>query len=91
MRSGKGVARWGPEPLPKYWNSCQHCQPPYRSVGVAEAGTRLNMQEVITIRCMDCKHRNYSTTKNKKNVTDRLELKKYCKWCRRHTSHREVR
>ena len=21
MRSGKGVARWGPEPLPKYWNS----------------------------------------------------------------------
>jgi large subunit ribosomal protein L33 len=29
--------------------------------------------------------------KNKKNDPDRLELKKYCRWCRKHTSHRETR
>jgi len=25
------------------------------------------------------------------NDRDRLELKKYCRWCRRHTVHRETR
>ena len=49
------------------------------------------MQETITLQCTECKRKNYSSTKNRKNVTDRLELKKYCRWCRRHTLHREVR
>jgi large subunit ribosomal protein L33 len=31
------------------------------------------------------------TTKNKANTRDRLQLKKYCRWCRSHTSHRETR
>ena len=31
----------------------------------------------------------YTTTKNKRTHPDRLELKKYCRWCRKHTPHRE--
>ena len=33
----------------------------------------------------------YITTKNKKNTPDRLELNKYCPFCRKHTLHRETK
>uniref|UniRef100_A0A7C3MKF6 Large ribosomal subunit protein bL33 n=1 Tax=Dictyoglomus thermophilum TaxID=14 RepID=A0A7C3MKF6_DICTH len=49
------------------------------------------MRVIITLACTECKERNYTTEKNKKNDPDRLELKKYCPRCRRHTVHREVR
>ncbi len=49
------------------------------------------MRQTITLACTECKRRNYSTTKNKRNTPDRLELKKYCKFCRRHTLHRETK
>jgi large subunit ribosomal protein L33 len=49
------------------------------------------MREIITLACSDCRRRNYSTMKNKKNDPDRLERKKYCKWCRKHTGHKEVK
>ena len=45
----------------------------------------------ITMACTECKRRNYVTEKNRINDRDRLELKKYCRWCRRHTVHRETR
>ena len=45
----------------------------------------------ITLACEVCKHRNYITKKNRRNDPDRLELKKYCPWCRCHTAHRETR
>ena len=32
-----------------------------------------------------------TTVKNKKNTTGRVELKKFCPWCRTHTVHRETR
>ncbi|MFO7295939.1 MAG: 50S ribosomal protein L33 [Caldicoprobacter sp.] len=49
------------------------------------------MRVNITLACSECKHRNYNTTKNKKNDPDRLELRKYCKFCKKHTIHRETR
>ncbi len=49
------------------------------------------MRDIITLACTDCKRRNYSTTKNKKTTPDRLELKKYCKFCKKHTAHRETK
>lgn len=49
------------------------------------------MRIQITLACNECKRRNYYTTKNKKNHPERLELKKYCRWCRTHTVHREIR
>ena len=35
--------------------------------------------------------RNYNTMKNKKNSPDRLEMKKYCRFCKKHTVHRETK
>ena len=49
------------------------------------------MRTLVTLACTDCKRRNYTTKKNKQNTPDRMELKKYCKWCRQHTLHRETR
>ena len=45
----------------------------------------------ITLACGECKRRNYTSRKNKLNDRDRIELRKYCRWCRRHTAHRETR
>ena len=45
----------------------------------------------ITLACTECKQRNYNTTKNKKNNRDRLEMKKYCRFCKKHTVHRETK
>ena len=48
-------------------------------------------QEIITFECTQCKNRNYASTKNPKNVTDRLQLSKYCRFCRKHTPHKEIK
>ena len=57
------------------------------SVMAGKKGVRL----VVTLACTECKERNYLTEKNRRNDPGRLELKKYCRRCRRHTLHREVR
>ena len=45
------------------------------------------MRVKITLRCNECKQRNYNTMKN----PDRLEMKKYCRFCRKHTVHTETK
>ena len=45
----------------------------------------------ITLACGDCKRRNYTSTKNKKSDPDRLSFNKYCRFCRKHTEHRETK
>ena len=45
----------------------------------------------VTLACEQCKRRNYITMKNKQNDRERMELKKYCRWDRVHTLHRESR
>ena len=49
------------------------------------------MRERITLACSECKQRNYDTMKNKKNTPDRLEMNKYCPFCRKHTKHKETK
>jgi large subunit ribosomal protein L33 len=49
------------------------------------------MQDIILLQCSSCKNKNYSTTKNKKNTTEKLNLKKYCKHCRKHVLHKETK
>ena len=49
------------------------------------------MRGGITLECTESKRRNYRTTKNKKNTTERLELMKYCKYLNKHTLHRETK
>lgn len=49
------------------------------------------MRVKVTLSCTECKQRNYNTMKNKKNNPDRLEMNKYCRFCKKHTLHRETK
>jgi large subunit ribosomal protein L33 len=60
---------------------------PEESSPVAKTGVRV----LVTLACQECKRRNYQTQKSKRNSPDRIEFSKYCRWCGRHTPHRETR
>jgi large subunit ribosomal protein L33 len=49
------------------------------------------MRQLVILACSECKNRNYNTTKNKQKTPDRLEMNKYCKFCKRHTAHKETK
>lgn len=49
------------------------------------------MRTRITLECTECKQRNYNTTKDKKTHPDRVETRKYCKFCQKHTLHKETK
>jgi large subunit ribosomal protein L33 len=49
------------------------------------------MRDQVTLACNDCKRRNYITKKNKRLHPDRMESRKYCAACRKHTTHKETR
>lgn len=59
--------------------------------------TKKNQVEVevvrtkITLACTECKQRNYNMTKDKKTHPDRMETKKYCRFCKTHTLHKETK
>jgi large subunit ribosomal protein L33 len=46
---------------------------------------------LITLKCSNCKRRNYYSRKNRRKVERKIELKKYCRWCRKSTLHKEGR
>ena len=50
-----------------------------------------DMRTKITLACTECKQRNYNTTKDKKTHPDRMETKKYCRFCKTHTLHKETK
>ena len=45
----------------------------------------------VALACSECLRRNYFTYKNKTNNPGRLELKKHCKHCGKHTLHKETK
>ncbi len=49
------------------------------------------MRELVTLACTECKRRNYTSTRDKKKSKEKLELRKYCPYCRKHTIHKEVK
>jgi large subunit ribosomal protein L33 len=55
---------------------------------------------VVTLECTECRTNpnqrspgvsRYSTMKNRRNTTARLELKKFCPHCNAHTVHKEIK
>ena len=52
---------------------------------------RGDVRIAVTLACDVCKRRNYQTNKSNRNDPERIQLSKYCRWCRRHTDHRETR
>ena len=45
----------------------------------------------ITLACTECKQRNYNMTKETKLHPERMETKKYCRFCKKHTLHKETK
>lgn len=47
------------------------------------------MRDKIRLICSQSCGWFYTTDKNKRRTTDKLEMKKFCPYCRKHTLHRE--
>ena len=47
-------------------------------------------KNLIKLECTVCHRINYYTTKSK-GQKERLQMKKYCKWCKKHTLHKETK
>lgn len=47
--------------------------------------------DIIALQCTECKRKNYTTTKNRKNITGKLEKSKYCPFCRKEILHKETK
>jgi len=45
----------------------------------------------VILACTECKQRNYNTDKNKRTTPDKLEFSKYCRFCHKHTPHKETK
>jgi len=48
-------------------------------------------ENIVKFKCSECKRITYWTKRNKKKVKEKLELKKFCKFCRKHTMHKEAK
>ena len=70
----------------KAYDKAKSCAP-YTMTGLEV----FKMRVKIIMACTECKQRNYNTKKNKNNDPDRIALKKYCKFCHRHTVHQETK
>ncbi|MDR3301482.1 MAG: 50S ribosomal protein L33 [Spirochaetaceae bacterium] len=55
------------------------------------ASKKKSAVELIALQCSECKRRNYTTKKNRRNTQEKLELKKYCPFERKHTLHKETK
>lgn len=55
---------------------------------------------MVTIECTECRQNDnqrspgvsrYLTSKNRRNTPDKLELTKHCRYCNKHTIHKETK
>lgn len=51
----------------------------------------MSQDKLIKLACQDCKRVNYWSRKNKKLITKKIELNKFCKWCKGQTKHKEAK
>ncbi|MFA6511984.1 MAG: 50S ribosomal protein L33 [Patescibacteria group bacterium] len=51
----------------------------------------MSQESLTKLECTECKRVTHYTTKNKRKLKDRLELKKFCKFCKKHTTHKETK
>ncbi|WP_071849252.1 50S ribosomal protein L33 [Alkalibacterium sp. 20] len=49
------------------------------------------MKKKLALACTVCGSRNYTKEVGDKTRTERLEIKKYCRYCKQHTLHRETK
>jgi len=55
---------------------------------------------IITLECTECRQNaqkrslgvsRYLTSKNRRNTSEKLQISKYCKYCNKHTIHKETK
>ncbi|MFA6393388.1 MAG: 50S ribosomal protein L33 [Patescibacteria group bacterium] len=51
----------------------------------------MSQDNMIKMECGECRRVNYFSRKNKKILKERLQLKKFCKHCEKHTPHKETK
>lgn len=51
----------------------------------------MSQDRLIKLACTKCKRINYWSSKNKRKVERKIELKKWCKWCKKQTPHKEMK
>ena len=49
------------------------------------------MRDIVHLQCAECDRINYTTFRNKKTMPDKVEKKKYCRWDKKHTVHKETK
>ena len=47
------------------------------------------MRDIIKLSCANCNRANYVTTKNKRTMSEKFEITKFCSACRKHHPHKE--
>jgi large subunit ribosomal protein L33 len=58
---------------------------------MASSSKKKGPVEKIALQCTECKQKNYTTEKNRRNTPGKLELNKFCPFERKHTLHRETK
>nr|YP_010411806.1 ribosomal protein L33 [Sargassum siliquastrum]YP_010485350.1 50S ribosomal protein L33 [Sargassum macrocarpum]YP_010485489.1 50S ribosomal protein L33 [Sargassum serratifolium]URP30900.1 ribosomal protein L33 [Sargassum siliquastrum]UVW81283.1 50S ribosomal protein L33 [Sargassum macrocarpum]UVW81422.1 50S ribosomal protein L33 [Sargassum serratifolium] len=61
-----------------------------KSIGKNNEEKKIIGSKISNVR-LSTKKLNYTTTKNRRNTPDRLELKKFCPNCNNHTIHKEIK
>lgn len=51
----------------------------------------MSQDNLIKLECSECHRINYYSHKNKKTIKNKIEIKKFCKWCKKHTLHKETK
>ena len=55
---------------------------------------------LITLECTECRQNQekrsngvsrYSTSKNRRNTPDKMELSKFCRFCKKNNVHKEIK
>lgn len=89
MRFVKVGAPWAPASSPK--SSVKIAS--LASAGEHEVAPMAKKEDriIIHLACTECRERTYTTSKNRRNDPERLELNKFCPRCRQHRPHRETR
>jgi len=47
-------------------------------------------RDIIALKCTECDSKNYTSYKTK-NIKEKIEKKKFCSVCQKHTSHKETK
>ena len=51
----------------------------------------MSQDNLIKLKCKECKQINYHSTKNKKTIKEKIALRKHCRFCKKHTEHVEMK